>query len=101
MSMGNYHHTLRNIPEDRRFHVLFPNLNASVRTFAMYCTFLLNANLFFSGGWGAGGISRVHSTYIVNAFERACIQNITKDNIKMDLQEVGCGSMDWFELGSG
>jgi len=21
-----------------------------------------------------------------------------KDNIKMDLQEVGCGSMDWFEL---
>jgi hypothetical protein len=20
------------------------------------------------------------------------------DNIKMDLQEVGCGSMDWFEL---
>ena len=21
-----------------------------------------------------------------------------KDNIKMDLQEVGCGSMDWIEL---
>jgi hypothetical protein len=21
-----------------------------------------------------------------------------KDNIKIDLQEVGCGSMDWFEL---
>jgi hypothetical protein len=22
-----------------------------------------------------------------------------KDNIKMDLQEVGCGVMDWIELG--
>ena len=22
-----------------------------------------------------------------------------EDNIKMDLQEVGCGSMDWIELG--
>ena len=21
-----------------------------------------------------------------------------EDNIKMDLQEVGCGGMDWFEL---
>ena len=21
-----------------------------------------------------------------------------KDNIRMDLQEVGCGGMDWFEL---
>jgi hypothetical protein len=30
---------------------------------------------------------------------RACIQNVTKDNIKMDLQEVGWGSIDWFELG--
>ena len=24
-----------------------------------------------------------------------------KDNIKMDLQEVGCGSMDWIELAQG
>jgi hypothetical protein len=24
-----------------------------------------------------------------------------KDNITMDLQEVGCGSMDWIELASG
>ena len=23
------------------------------------------------------------------------------DNIKMDLQEVGCGSMDWIELAEG
>jgi hypothetical protein len=24
-----------------------------------------------------------------------------EDNIKMDLQEVGCGGMDWIELASG
>ena len=24
-----------------------------------------------------------------------------EDSIKMDLQEVGCGSMDWIELGQG
>jgi len=24
-----------------------------------------------------------------------------EDNIKMDLQEVGCGSMDWIELAQG
>ena len=24
-----------------------------------------------------------------------------KDNIKMDLQEVGCGGMDWIELAHG
>jgi hypothetical protein len=24
-----------------------------------------------------------------------------EDNIKMDLQEVGCGSMDWIELAHG
>jgi hypothetical protein len=24
-----------------------------------------------------------------------------EDNIKMDIQEVGCGSMDWIELASG
>jgi hypothetical protein len=24
-----------------------------------------------------------------------------KDNIKMDLQEVGCGGMDWIDLASG
>ena len=35
----------------------------------------------------------------MDPFERVWTQNITKDNIKMDLQEVGCGSMDWFELG--
>ena len=29
---------------------------------------------------------------------RACIQNVTKDNIKMDLQEVGWGDIDWIEL---
>jgi len=23
-----------------------------------------------------------------------------EDNIKMDIQEVGCGSMDWIELAS-
>ena len=35
----------------------------------------------------------------MKAFKRACVQNITKDNIKMDLLEVGCGSMDWLEFG--
>ena len=25
-------------------------------------------------------------------------RRIWKDNIKMDLQEVGCGGMDWIEL---
>jgi hypothetical protein len=25
-------------------------------------------------------------------------RNKWKDNIKMDLQEVGCGGMDWFDL---
>ena len=24
--------------------------------------------------------------------------DVYEDNIKMDLQEVGCGSMDWIEL---
>ena len=24
-----------------------------------------------------------------------------EDNIKMDFKEVGCGSMDWFELAEG
>jgi hypothetical protein len=24
-----------------------------------------------------------------------------EDNIKMDLQEVGCGSMDWLRIGTG
>ena len=43
-------------------------------------------------------ISRVHSTCIVNAFERAFVQNVLKGNIKMHLQEVGCGDMDWIEL---
>jgi hypothetical protein len=26
-------------------------------------------------------------------------RNRQKDNIKMDLKEVGCGGMDWIELG--
>jgi hypothetical protein len=27
-----------------------------------------------------------------------CGKETTLDNIKMDLQEVGCGGMDWIEL---
>jgi hypothetical protein len=27
--------------------------------------------------------------------------HIWEDNIKMDLQEVGCGGMDWIELAQG
>ena len=34
----------------------------------------------------------------MNAFERAFVQNVLKGNIKMHLQEVGCGDMDWIEL---
>jgi hypothetical protein len=28
-------------------------------------------------------------------------RNIREDNIKMDLQEVGCRGMDWIELAQG
>jgi hypothetical protein len=29
------------------------------------------------------------------------LRHMWEDNIKMDLQEVGCGGMDWIELAQG
>jgi hypothetical protein len=43
-------------------------------------------------------MSRVHYMCIANALDRDFIQHIRKDNIKIDLQEVGCGGRDWIEL---
>ena len=42
------------------------------------------------------GCWSVKDGHRINAYIRVCLR--WEDNIKMDLQEMGCGGMDWIEL---
>ena len=89
-SIRNYHHTLRNMPEERRSPVLFP-VSKCICQYFYHVLYICALRKPF-------GKSRVHSMSIMNVFEDACLQNVRQDNIEMNLQEVGCGDMDWIEL---
>ena len=65
----------------------------------MHLSILLPRTVHFCSTQALFCMSRGRSTCIVGAFESAFVQNVMNDNIMMDLQEAGCGSMDWFELG--
>jgi hypothetical protein len=43
--------------------------------------------------------NHLNALFILNLFRHStCTRHTWEDNIKTDLQEVGCGFMDWIEL---
>jgi hypothetical protein len=42
--------------------------------------------------------TQLQLTYIISKIPLGGPRHRREDNIKMDLQEVGCGGMDWIEL---
>jgi len=48
--------------------------------------------------WGRGGLYRVLVGKLEAKRPLVRPRRRWEDNIKMDLQEVGCGGMDWIEL---
>jgi hypothetical protein len=56
-------------------------------TTALHCFLSLTLNKYL-------GNAQHHKTAAING----SVKRTWEDNIKMDLQEVGCGGMDWIEL---